>query len=171
MVSDLSQINISANHSCWIYFWFDFLGYKNFLAFQTNIIPLFFLEIPGFCKVNCPENHNSLCFALIWMCDFGKTKQKETKIKTNQKGPDLKLHFFSKVNQWRNDVDDDGLFFRMVVQKKYVELYFQLESLAEVIIIANLWQAANRTWTCSEPEFRTSWMNLCNEFVQIYSLN
>ena len=28
--------------------------------------------------------------------------------------------------------------------------------------IANLWHSMSRVWTCTEPEFRLSWMKLCS---------
>ena len=38
---------------------------------------------------------------------------------------------------------------------------FSAGPLSEILTIANL-RHASRVWTCAEPEFRLSWMNLCS---------
>ena len=34
--------------------------------------------------------------------------------------------------------------------------------MSEILTIANLWHTSSRVWTCTEPEFRLSWMKLCS---------
>ena len=38
--------------------------------------------------------------------------------------------------------------------------YFQSGLLSEIVTITNLQHAKSRVWTCTEPEFRLSWMKL-----------
>ena len=45
---------------------------------------------------------------------------------------------------------------------KGIQPYFQPGPLSEIFTIANLRHVVSRVWTCAEPEFRLSWMNLCS---------
>ena len=59
-----------------------------------------------------------------------------------------------------DDDDDNELFLWYGWPTKGVKPYFQPGPLSEILTIANLWQAASRTWTCAEPEFRLYWIKL-----------
>ena len=39
---------------------------------------------------------------------------------------------------------------------------FPAGAIVRIVTITNLWHAASRIWTCSEPEFRLCWMKLCS---------
>ena len=56
--------------------------------------------------------------------------------------------------------DDDELFLWYDWQTRGV--YFQPGPLLEILTITNLRYAANKIWTCAEPEFRLWWMKLCS---------
>ena len=58
--------------------------------------------------------------------------------------------------------DDDEFFLWYGWPTKGVSPYFQPGPLSEILTIANLQHAASRVWTCTEPEFRLSWMKLCS---------
>ena len=61
-----------------------------------------------------------------------------------------------------DDDNDDELFLWHGWLMKGIKPYFLPGPLSEILIIANLWHAASRIWTCAEPEFRLSWMKLCS---------
>lgn len=45
---------------------------------------------------------------------------------------------------------------------KGIKPFFLLGSLSEVVSIQNLWNFANRIWTCTKPELRLCWIKLCS---------
>ena len=61
-----------------------------------------------------------------------------------------------------DDDNDKELFLWYGWLTKSVWLYFQSGPLLDILTIANLWHAANRIWTCTEPEFSLCWMKLCS---------
>ena len=53
-------------------------------------------------------------------------------------------------------------FYGMVDWRKVFSLISSWGPLPEILTIANLWHAVSRIWTCAEPDFRRSWLKLCN---------
>ena len=50
----------------------------------------------------------------------------------------------------------------MIDRQKAFTPYFQQEPFSEILIIANLRNAASRIWTCAESDFRLCWMMSCS---------
>ena len=71
----------------------------------------------------------------------------------------LPSHHYGKSCINYHDDDDDKLFCGMVDQRK---AFGQPGPSSEILTIASLQHAASRVWTCTESEFRLSWMKLCS---------